>query len=808
MNLKKYCFVAVIVVLGLWALLYRLRAVHGCGPFSDVAYFSYSLHPDLPLEPYAGGTLGVLQPTYARSYLYVAYRYMSGRSFDADEQKAVLALWRERLGSFSSGISQNNSARRSLPWLDQWIEARKKVGGAVPRPYLSSVYRKIDGSDYQFYFNCTDDGFRTAIATLNQQIAKFGADGKTVAEWLGAQDQVFSNCSSRPPMLQPGIEIPSRLEIIPASLQSGAPPDLRADRDYQIAAAYFYAANFDEASRRFQAIAQDTASPWRQTAALLIPRCLIRKATLNIQGENYDKTRLAQAEMQLKEILRDPKLREVQPSAERLVEFVELRLHPYESKRALASRLLREHVGENLKQNLWDYTVLMDKVEPDNRATDVKATLGKDGKSATKLNEWQQGDELSDWLLTFQDVTQRGLDHSFERWTQTHSLPWLVASLSKVKAAHGGVPELLRAAEKVEPSSPAYATVAFHRLRLRSEAGHSEDVRTRLDKLLSEDRRVLPPSSLNLFLALRMKVANNQEEFLRFAQRVPASVAMDQESTELPDFVDVAEVATQPKAEPVLFDADSTEILNKMLPLNILAEAAESKTLSDDLRRQVAQATWVRAVLLGDSAVAERMTPVWESLDTAAKNDLEAYRTEKSPESARFAAIYLMLKFPGTRPIVEPGVGRGTEFNQIDHFRDNWWCLPEPNPSKASPGESTEVIPMSGPLRSIYPDLEPLPPAFLSHEQKSMADGNWDKLPRVAPNYFAREVLAWGKQHPDDPREAEALYLVVRATRYGCTDVATAGLSKTAFEFLHAQYPKTEWARKTKYWYGQNSNAR
>ncbi|MDQ3829054.1 MAG: hypothetical protein M3361_07045, partial [Candidatus Tectomicrobia bacterium] len=44
----------------------------GCGPFFEQAIFTYSLHPDLPLASFAQGHLGVLQPTYARSYLYAA----------------------------------------------------------------------------------------------------------------------------------------------------------------------------------------------------------------------------------------------------------------------------------------------------------------------------------------------------------------------------------------------------------------------------------------------------------------------------------------------------------------------------------------------------------------------------------------------------------------------------------------------------------------------------------------------------------------------------------------------------------------
>jgi hypothetical protein len=701
--------------------------------------------------------------------------------FDVDEQKALVALWRERLTLGPSDSSQDDLIK-------QWIDARKKVPTAGAEPSID-VFRQMSEQGYEQYVNCTGDGFRTAILTLDQRIAKFGANSKTVEEWLGAQDQVFSNCSYKPPGFQSGKENPSVVETIPVSLQSGAGSLARADREYQIAAAYFYAAKFDEAGKRFQAIAQDPASPWRQIAALLVARSLIRKTTLSSQEDKYDKSELGRAEKQLKQILGDAKLREMQPSAQRLVDFIELRIHPYETERSLASRLVQEHVGQNLKQNLWDYTTLLDKLGPD----------------YPELRDLQQGGDLSDWLVTFQDSSQTALDHSLEKWTQTHSLPWLVASLSKVKAGQSAVPQLLLAAEKVPPSSPAYATVAFHRLRLLSEADQSDEVRTRLDKLLSQDRKLLPPSSLNLFLALRLKVATNLEEFLRFAQRVPATVFVDTEGMELPDDAGTPVNPTNSQAkEQVLLDADSTEILNKMLPLDVLAQAAESKTLSDDLRRQIALAAWVRAILLDDGKVSGQMLPILESLEPALKHNLETYRVEKSADSAKFDAVFLMLKYPGTRPIVDFGVSRKTLLNEIDNFRDNWWCIPGEG-AKTDPGQNP--LPLSKPLRVLYQTGEPASPLFLDAEQKRRGQEEWRKLQHlgVAPNYLAEQVLAWAKDRPDDPRVAEALYLVIRSTRYGCKDKDTGGLSKASFQFLHAHYPKSEWAMKTKYWYGSGS---
>ena len=88
------------------ALLVATRPAAGCGPFLLRQVFTYEKHPDFPLNKFAAGELGVLQPTYARSYLVVAYRYFAGAPLDAAEQKAVAAVWNERLGQTSDAADE------------------------------------------------------------------------------------------------------------------------------------------------------------------------------------------------------------------------------------------------------------------------------------------------------------------------------------------------------------------------------------------------------------------------------------------------------------------------------------------------------------------------------------------------------------------------------------------------------------------------------------------------------------------------------------------------------------------------------
>src|SRR5262249_33479654 len=142
-------------------------------------------------------------------------------------------------------------------WVKSWFAARKKVVDQDPAQI--SVYRNREKpNEYEAYLNCQKDSFDTAVATLDARIAKYGAQSPAVKTWLAGQDQVFSNCTSG--------------SSIPAPLASDADALSQADRAYQIAAANFYATNFDEAKKGFEAIAADSGSPWKQNAIYLVAR--------------------------------------------------------------------------------------------------------------------------------------------------------------------------------------------------------------------------------------------------------------------------------------------------------------------------------------------------------------------------------------------------------------------------------------------------------------------------------------------------------------------------------------------------------
>jgi hypothetical protein len=740
-------------------MLFQAPVTFACGPFSIEAVFTFSVHPEYPLEKFAGGDIGVVRPSYARSYLYVAYRYFNGGTFNPAEQQALVDLWKDRLENRGTAGEEN--------WIQAWLGARQKVLTGTP-PTIDVYRRREKPNDYDSYLNCHEDAFQNAAATLADRLKTLGRENPVLKQWVEAQDQVFANCSEG--------------QHIPEPLPADADGVLRFDRDYQIASANFYAGNFDGAKSQFEGIAVQAKSPWRATAPYLVARTLIRKASLG-PAETKDAA-LAQAEDRLNKVLQTNELDSTHAAAKRLLNIVRIRLHPEEKLHELGNALASKTESQTLKQDLCDYTILMDQLAGDGEAHHQNATT-----SPADLH----GDDLTDWILTFQSDKPDTLDYALARWQATSSVPWLIAALSKIEPAHAKADTLQAAAARIPSSSKAFATASFLSVRLDIVAGRVEQARTKLDELLNKDRARFNLSALNLLKEQRMIVAGSLDDFLTFAQRMPAGYSWDDNGRELP--AEESEMTEEGKhfEAKALFDSDASEILNRRVPLALLSQVTGNNRLPAHLRRDVTQAVWLRSVLLGDSRTATALVPTLKTLVPELTPLLNEYASSPDPAAKKFAAIYAWLKFPGIEPVIDTGVGRGTPLNERDSYRDNWWCSAVAVPTDETADEDKK------PVEARANEG----PVFLTAAQRTTADTEYAALTALgaAPNYLCRQVLEWATKHPTDSRVPEALHLAVTTTRYGCTDKQTGRWSKAAHDFLHQRYPNNTWTKQTPYWF-------
>jgi hypothetical protein len=725
-----------------------------CGPDWEPEVFVNEHHPDQPAR-FAEGHLGILQSGYYHADLVVAYRILSGGKL-SDEEKAA----------YTAGPQSTAGQDRDMgsgPAVD-WLKARQVAEGIPtnnqPMSYWfdqNREFRTEKNGSVQVYFelNCTDGAFVTAMETLQQRSAHWGATSPELLEWAHGQDAVFSNCS--------------KAGAMPGPIRPEWPLLLRQDRAYQIAAAKFYSADYDGAIADFEAIGKDKASPWNVWGEYLAARAEVRKAASVVTNPGdsamgFDKNVLQLAEARLLKIEKDSGDTGMRSAAAAERGFVEVRLNSGKQLDQVAEALAGPKPDPKFAQDLENLDYLMDR--------------GVSGDS-----------DLARWIKEIQfsapNPTRSATPpSSLSIWRKQHTLPWLVAAMAQPSSKNEAPSELMNAAAAVPPNSPGFEAVNYYRAERMLDAGQQADARTLLTAMLASTGPDTMSSTRNAFLALRMTTARSLSEFLTDSPRT--IIDGSSENAELARCDPQPTPATQqpgtaPPCAPQQFDADAAAYLNTQMPLVLLGQAAESSALPAHLRQAIAEMAWVRALALNDTTTLARMAKL-----------LPAPMAQTAGSSGGFPATLALLRAPGVRPFLNQGVQRSDSFAELDHFRDNWWCGRWTDGAIRNQGSPTI-------------DLPPLP--FLTaaqRQQQATEAARMNALPQGLV-WVGQRAIAYVKAHPTDKDAPETLALVVQATRWGCAEYdspdAQKALSKEAFEILHHTYPKSEWALKTKYYY-------
>jgi len=770
--------------------------------------------PEVPQQPYIDGKLGLLWPSFERRYLVIAYRYLDSKPLSAAERNSLIK-------SIAPILIPGGTAPPDTP-VTLWLKARSRALGLQEEQQIEIQTWKMEG--FNGYPNCSDDAFIKAAATVADRAQQFDVGSAAIQDWVSGQDAVFLNCGSpddlqwHPPD-QP--RPPKALHAPPPATLNNAL--LKFDRQYQTAAANFYYGDLTTAAGGFDAISREPDSPWRMLALYLVARCYVRKGTLDTAGEKaIDPAAMREAETRLRTILADKSLTSIHSAAQSLLDYVEARLYPEQRLYGLALELV-DGVGKRMDTKLFDYTYLLDHVliqQTDTPGFADKlagfkgpATPGAYEESL-RVESWRSLaqenhdiDDLTDWVLTFQLDGSLSKVHRYQRWRATKSLPWLLSALMTMHSDDAHAAEVASAAASIAPDSPAYDTALYHRVRLLMEQDRHDPARVLLDANL---RRIeaLPPADRNPFFAQRLALAQNYEEFLRFAPRTPV---------ELEDYVGKVSVYCDNRGcnnrfgqtttpPPPRLQLDSVAVFNQDLPLSMLVQAATGTALPSGLRHELAARTWLRAAILDDISVARQLGPAVVEAYPEFRSYIEAYDHADSAAARKFAVVYMLLHFSGLQPFVNSGALGSVIRPGIDSY-GAWWCydvggMQEHRPYQnymwpaagSTPSTAVEVGTGEHPARPAW-----IPKADLAEGRKQAA-----RIAAIgaAPLYFAPVVLDWAKAHPDDPRVPEALHYLVRSTRYGCVDKSIGPYSRRAFNLLHDKYPDSEWTKKTPYWYG------
>lgn len=730
-------------------------------PYQEPAYWrEYPAGPER--DAFLAGEVGILDNDWSDRGLYVAWRHFQGLGLpkeswedfrlteQAAEEAEMLASTVAALESSPEGSAEPAAEPEPefVPYdaVGRWHAAVQRVTGTLDGQWLSAEFAGDvpdgkGGTQFLYFLNCLDPAFEAATAALDQRRERWGKDSKELEEWLRGQEQVFANCS--------------QLAESPAELGASWPADLRADRQYQIAAADFYGMRYAAAAERFHRIAADKSSPWAAAAAFAAARTTLRRGLFG------------QAAAELRAIAENPALAEYHASAGRLIRYAELRDDREQAARRLESALGSAKLPPEAAARLFDARWLSRQLAP---------------APERPLLYFLQS--VSSWKVPAKDV--------YAAWKAAPAPTSLVVALLRADEAWTGndagreaadppaagevlfgkaeSEALVDAAAKVQKGAPAYLSARYYRASLLARLGRPEEARQELDRLLAE--KVGQRSDVQRLRHLRAHVARDWRELVDFGLLAPLGETDENGSRVYAVY-------------PASYNAELAEDTRLLIPLAVesidrlasLAEIAELQrhaALPAHYRRDLALIGFLRAALQDKAQEAAAFAEAAAAVEPELAPLFGEWRSAEDADRRRFAAALLALRQPGLSIDLWPTWGRTTPLGEIDSGRANWWC------------DVAEL-----------PSDRQRPTFLLGKEAPADAAFGWQS----GPNHLGREVLAYAKKYPDDPRLPEALHRTVRATRFGCFGSPFAEVSKGAFTLLHQRFPKSEWAAQTKYWF-------
>lgn len=684
---------------------------------------------------YRSGRLGVLLPTYGREPLYQAFR--------------ALRLGRAALEKQEAETPQRTVEKESTDGMPAWLEQRGAIADLPPPPREPELHRRFPPGMFGSYLNCGDGAFRLAAGILKDLRANPKLPAAAVRDWAAAQDAVFAQCGDPAAGAAPA--------AMPAELPASAPLQLRQLRQYQIAAATFYAGNNAEALRRFDAIAADKRHPQHAWAGHAAMRALLRSVTTD--GSFYARLReirssggsreqrIAQFDAAVQEndrkgaqvhdqiaarvkvILADKTLAEVHEPARKLLAQAAVMIAPGRAYSELSAALGRFDQDFDRNGMLFRWAILGDR-------------LFDGGSRGDLIDRLRTQHEFFDWIRTIQGCTdnpespnfagkceQEGA-HALAKWGAARSRPWLLAALITAPRLDARLEPLLAAARQATPADMDYLSLRYYAVRLLRGAGRRDEAIALIDEVLVGPNRTVTgaasrvaSSATNLFRQERLALAKTDAEALTYVLR----------------------------EGPVRLGADGDELLNRRLSGADLMRLANHPAATTDLRSALLAAAWWRADLTGNSNAAEAAARALAGADPRLRDAAGAYLKTSDADERRF-----VLAQAGLRQRISPVafVRLSGDLGRNEPAPD-WWC------SFASADFTGAARIQRVPAQ--LPELAADAAARDAEIAKLGGQG-------TAAEWLARVALKRAKANPADAEARRMLEAVDRADKLDCAD--------------------------------------
>ncbi len=358
-------------------------------------------------------------------------------------------------------------------------------------------------------------------------------------------------------------------------------------------------------------------------------------------------------------------------------------------------------------------------------------------------------DALDDWLFLTRSIGsgdspagKRVADLSVT-WAKHPTHPWLATALLVAHPDTPGLDAALAASRALKPDDPLYLHCAWQRARLALERHDLADAR----RELAAAHAHLPGEATGTrqaFDQLEMLAAPSLQTLGEHVQRL--TLAHENE-----DDAALSSTPIPPGARNDFIDDDTRVWLATYLDGPEMLELARDTRLARSVRERLAGGAWLRGALLGQDKLEADAVQLLASIGDAT----DAAAAATPPEQRFRMARHLLLNEVA-------GIDLGT---QADRVTDAWWKTPPAFHDAAA-----------------LDRVKQLTTALSTKNQTT---------------WMGQAMLPWLRTH----KSAEGPVLLeklVYASRYAQNDTTT---SRAAFQLLHAQYPNSAEAKRTRYYF-------
>lgn len=752
--------------------------------------------PVRPLTELASGSLGVVESSWWRKPLLLAWYRFNDKPLPAGSLDAF---------SYGGRLDGTDDEAAQQFWS---TEAKVAAPDLAPAAELWTETRLLSGGSWDTFSNCPNAAWQQARQTLADRSRAWGVNSPYLRDWISAQHRVFARCALGPsyfredidPNLRVNAEQAKRYVLPEMQLNTppaGAPLLLEQDRAYQRAAAWLYEGHYLKAEAAFGAIAQDTASPWREWGAYQALRARLRgiqvtppmappddscstPECVNARNE-FRAFRQRDADRLLADITRALEAARKSGGVDEVRRLSNLkslaaaRLDPALRFRELADELSRPDIdAATFQAAAVDYLHLHRQFPPSEPLGEWISGLidGRDPSQTPCKTETGSAKKNSE-TAQYQEarcLRSQWSQESFARYKkQPEQRAWLFSAAVHAERSDPHLNALLSALAEVPGTHPGTATFMLQRLRL----GSRNDALPLAEALLKRPEVQTDYSARNRVREYRMQYASGMPEFWADALR-ERGTAFDRDTL-------LAAAPADPAQAPQWgWDYDTTWILNFELPHAALLATARNSGWPEASRRAVAEMAWARALWRNNAAQAR------EALALAA--GLKSEMLSK-PEIAQLLAIKDDQLFLQESKII-PAATASAKWGDSCRM-----TVPKPDAYLYGWDE------YAGGFKFRFGQFaaQVLPASDLAVWRTERAA--LDALPDLV-TLRMQSLLEFAERFPEDARVPELLHQTVYATRMNyCADKSAGKLSKKAFELLKRKYPKSEEARKTKYWF-------